>query len=403
MPVNQERLTDLLNRYANKTSSKEEENELFDLLNSVPEPDIEPALMELLERTEPMPDESRRQRLLKRILNPVLPKIDEGGEWPPVRRERTFPLRRIAVAASIILAIGIGSYFIFFNKGKQNEIVKTTTNPVPNDVTAPTATKAMITLADGRKVSLDSLASGTLATQGNVNVVKTVDGQIFYNGSSAVVEYNVIFNPRGSKVQPLTLSDGTKVWLNSESSLRFPTAFIGNERNVEITGEAYFEVAPSISPLGGGKKKPFIVSGNGVTTEVLGTHFNVNTYADESSIKVTLLEGSVKVTKGNAFGLLKPGQQAQVATEIKVVSGVNVDEVMAWKNGRFAYNNSDLETIMRQMARWYNVEVVYKEKITDRYTVTTTRDVPVSELFKYIEMSGGVHFKIEDRKITVMK
>lgn len=306
--------------------------------------------------------------------------------------------RRIAVAASITILLGMGSYFIFFNKSNEKTpIVKV---PETQDVKAPETNRAMITLANGQRVYLDSVANGQLATQGNVNVSKTADGQIVYNGSATAVEYNTMFNPRGSKVQPLTLSDGTKVWLNSESSLRFPTAFAGNERKVEITGEAYFEVAKDAA-------KKFIVTGNGITTEVLGTHFNVNTYADESSIKVTLLEGSVKVTKGNAFGLLKPGQQAQVgadpSTPLRVTSNVNVDEVMAWKNGRFAYNNTDLETIMRQMARWYNVEVVYKDKISDRYTVTTTRDVPVSELFKYIEMSGGVHFKIEDRTITVMK
>ena len=401
MPGTNNTMDELIIKYLEKSLSAEEQAELKNWISAS---DDNKQLFEKLTKKEWVNNE------LKKFY-----KYEEEKGWDKVKKSlppkmlrpsqsdkgiKKYNWRWVPVAASIILTLGIGSYFIFFNKGKQNEIVKTTTNPVPNDVTAPTATKVMITLADGRKVSLDSLASGTLATQGNVNVVKTADGQIVYNGSSAVVEYNVIFNPRGSKVQPLTLSDGTKVWLNSESSLRFPTAFIGNERNVEITGEAYFEVAKDAT-------KKFIVTGSRVTTEVLGTHFNVNTYADESSIKVTLLEGSVKVTKGNAFGLLKPGQQAQVATDpstpLRVTSNVNVDEVMAWKNGRFAYNNADLETIMRQMARWYNVEVVYKEKITDRYTVTTTRDVPVSELFKYIEMSGGVHFKIEDRKITVMK
>ncbi len=311
----------------------------------------------------------------------------------PLQRRSFF---KVSVAASIILALGIGSYFIFFNKGKQNEIVKTTTDPVPNDVIAPTATKAMITLANGKKILLDSLTSGTLATQGNVNVVKTTDGQIVYNGSATAILYNTLFNPRGSKVQPLTLSDGTKVWLNSESSIRFPTAFAGNERNVEITGEAYFEVTKDVT-------KKFIVSGNGVTTEVLGTHFNVNTYTDESSIKVTLLEGSVKVTKGASSGLLKPGQQAQVSSGIKVITSVNVDAVMAWKNGYFNFVNADIKEILRQAARWYNLEVVYDGNVTDdRYKGKIDRDSKLSELLKILELNK-VKFKIEGNRLVVMK
>lgn len=299
---------------------------------------------------------------------------------------------RIAVAASILLALGIGSYFIFFNQPKQNEIVKT---DLPKDVEAPKGTKAMITLANGQKVLLDSLTSGTLAIQGNVNVVKTADGQIVYNGSSTEIEYNTMFNPRGSKVVNLTLSDGTKVWLNSESSLRYPIAFAGNERGVEITGEAYFEVAKDA-------KKKFIVSGNGVTTEVLGTHFNVNTYTDESSVKVTLLEGSVKVTKAALTGLLKPGQQAQVSSEIKVVNGVDVDEVMAWKNGRFQFNKASLQEVMRQIARWYDVEISYEGKITpQQFGGKMQRDLNLSEVLDGLAKSQ-VHFRIEGKKVVVM-
>jgi len=323
-------------------------------------------------------------------LNPS-PK-ERDFENPKVRR--IFSWRRVAVAASIMLALGIGSYFIFFNKGKQNEIVKTN-NTVPHDVTAPKGTKAMITLANGQKVLLDSLTSGTLAIQGSVNVVKTADGQIVYNGSATEVEYNTMFNPRGSRVVPLTLSDGTKVWLNSESSLRFPTAFAGNERGVEITGEAYFEVAKDAT-------KKFIISGNGVTTEVLGTHFNVNTYTDESSIKVTLLEGSVKVTKGALTGLLKPGQQAQIGSEVKIVTSVDVDEVMAWKNGRFQFNKASLQEVMRQIARWYDVEISYEGKIApQQFGGKMQRDLNLSEVLDGLAKSQ-VHFRIEGRKVVVM-
>lgn len=303
--------------------------------------------------------------------------------------------RRIAVAASILLIIGLSSYFMFFNKTtKQDKIV--ITQPA-NDVKAPETNRAMITLANGQRVYLDSVANGQLAIQGNVNVSKTKDGQIVYNGSANTIEYNTLFNPRGSKVQPLILSDGTKVWLNSESSIRFPTAFTGNERNVEITGEAYFEAAHEAA-------RPFIVKDVNRSTEVqvLGTHFNVNTYTDESVMKVTLLEGSVKVVKGNVTNLLKPGQQAQIGIDIKIISAVDIDEVMAWKNGRFQFNKASLQEVMRQIARWYDVEIVYEGKIVpQQFGGKMQRDLKLSEVLDGLAKSQ-VHFRIEGKKVVVM-
>lgn len=303
--------------------------------------------------------------------------------------------KRIAVAASIILVLGVGSYFAFFNKpASQNQVVKTP-DAKPDDVRAPMGTKAMITLANGQQVSLDSIKSGTLATEGEVNVIKTAEDQIVYNGSSTEVAYNTLFNPRGSKVVSLTLNDGTKVWLNSESSLRYPTSFTGNERTVEITGEAYFEVVKDAT-------KKFIVTGNGVITEVLGTHFNVNTYRDENNIKVTLLEGSVKVTKGTSTGLLKPGQQAQVNSEVKVVSGVNVETATAWRNGLFSFDRADIQTVMRQIGRWYDIEVVYKGRVTDDvFGGDIQRGLPLSKVLDFLQKSQ-VHFVLEGRKLIVL-
>jgi ferric-dicitrate binding protein FerR (iron transport regulator) len=217
------------------------------------------------------------------------------------------------------------------------------------------------------------------------------------------VDYNTLFNPRGSKVISLTLSDGTKVWLNSESSLKYPIAFNASTREVEITGEAYFEVKHNA-------KQPFKVHlPNGTVVEDIGTAFNVNAYTDESDIKTTLIEGSVIVRRESSNVKLKPGQQAvlnqvnQGITRIEVQTNVDMDEVLSWKNGTFSYTNTDLQTIMRQMARWYDVEVVYQDPVNDHYTVDVPRTVPVSQLFKFIEMSGGVHFKIEGKKIIVMK
>jgi transmembrane sensor len=391
----EQRFKELFHRYISQSCTQQEEIELMQLLNDPALEVIKNVLIE--EAYDQLPEryqmtDAQGDMIFQQIMGKKAPVITMQ------HAKKFFTIRRIAVAASIILMVGVGSYFLFFNKAaKKNDIVKTN-NTVPHDVAPPKGTKAMITLTNGKKVFLDSLISGTLAIQGNVNVIKTADGQIVYTGAGNEVAYNTLFNPRSSKAVNLTLIDGTKVWMNAESSLKYFTSIGSGERRVEITGECYFEAAHDAL-------KPFIVKDVNRNTEVqvLGTHFNVNTYADEPVMKVTLLEGSVKVLKGTAVSILKPGQQAQISNDIKVVNNVDVEEVMAWKNGKFAYNNTDLETIMRQMARWYDVDVVYKDKITDRYTVTTARDVPVSQLFKYIEMSGGVHFTIEDRKITVMK
>jgi ferric-dicitrate binding protein FerR (iron transport regulator) len=212
------------------------------------------------------------------------------------------------------------------------------------------------------------------------------------------VDYNTLSNPRGSKVISLTLSDGTRVWLNAGSSLRYPASFASSavNREVKITGEAYFEVAHDAS-------KPFIVSKNDVSVTVLGTHFNVNAYDDESDIKITLLEGSVRVNKGSNTGLLKPGQQAQVSSSVKVLNNTDVEQVMAWKNGKFSFNGSDIKTVMRELARWYDVNVEYKDEIKETFFVKLDRNTNMSNVFRILQTTGAVHFKIEGKKVTVMQ
>ena len=306
--------------------------------------------------------------------------------------------RRIAVAASIILILGIGSYFVFFNKSlKQDKIVKTI---VPDDVKAPETTSAMITLANGQKIYLDSTADGALAMQGNTKLVKLANGEIAYQTASGEIskeiKFNTLENPRGSKVINMTFADGSKVWLNAGSSVTYPVVFIGRERKVTITGEAYFEVAHNTA-------MPFKVSQGETVITVLGTHFNMNAYDDEADIKVTLLEGKVDV---NAT-LLKPGQQAQVDPSassggVNIIDNVDLDAVMAWKNGLFSFKGTDIYTIMKQVARWYDVEVEYKTTIKEKFHVEMSRNTNVSNVFKILETTGGVHFKIEGRNIIVV-
>lgn len=315
----------------------------------------------------------------------------------PIFRRSWF---RVAAAASVLFITGLAYWWGFSTKqpaDTTNEVVQV---QKINDIEAPKVTKATITLADGNTVALDSL---TAITQNNIQLSKMADGKIVYSGNADEIVYNTLTNPRGSRVIDMTLSDGTHVWLNTGSSITYPVAFTGNERKVTITGEAYFEVAPSISPAAG-RKRSFVVSKGDVEIKVLGTHFNVSAYDDENDIRVTLLEGSVKVSNANSEGLLRPGQQAQVSSGIKVIDDADIEQATAWKDGRFYFNNTDISTIMRQAARWYDVEVVYEgEPVETLLGGIVSRKENISQLLKILEATGKVHFTIEGNKIITTR
>ena len=310
------------------------------------------------------------------------------------------PFFRIAVAASVILILSAGVYFMFFNKA-QKDIAGTEykVDNFKNDV-APGGNKAILTLADGSVIVLDSAQNGTLTNQGNTKVIKLDNGQLAYNSAgikSTEVLFNTISTPRGGQYQVI-LPDGSKVWLNAASSLRFPAAFTGAERRVDVTGEGYFEVAKNTA-------MPFVVAVNGAEVQVLGTHFNVMAYDDEATMKTTLLEGSVKFVKGNTSSLLKPGQQSQLTPtgSVNVVNNVDVEQVMAWKNGLFHFEDADIQTIMRQLSRWYDVEVVYQNKTNnDQFVLGMPRSSKLSDVLKVLELTGDIRFGIEGKKIIIL-
>jgi len=300
-----------------------------------------------------------------------------------------------AAAAIFILFSGISVYMLLSRPAPRTDTVQTL-SPVNNDINPPSATNAVITLANGQQIVLDSVNTGTVAMQGNTHLVKLADGRIVYDGAgTGEMQYNTLSVPRGGKLVSITLSDGSKVWLNSESSLTYPVAFAGSERSVEITGEAYFEVARNAS-------MPFKVKKADLCVTVLGTHFNVNTYNDEDDIKVSLLEGAVKVNKGTSTGLLQPGQQAKVSSAIAIENNVNMEEVMAWKNGKFQFGDaSSIPSVMKQIARWYDIEVVYTGPVDRRVGGTISRDIPVSQVLKMLKMTGAFDFQIVGKKVIV--
>lgn len=384
----------LLLQYMEEKASEQQRKELSRLLHEESNDADWEALMEELFAIEPVAgkDEKRWQPLLDEL-------VEKNAEWfvPVVKRISTW--RKLAVAASVLLVIGTGAYFLLTRTGEPTETVS-----AKMDIPAPQSNRAMVTLANGEKIYLDSAVNGQLAMQGNIKIVKLANGQIIYETATGAVmkemQYNTLFNPRGSKVIDMTLADGSKVWLNAGSSVTYPVAFIGNERKVEITGEAYFEVVHDAA-------KPFSVSKNDMQVIVLGTHFNVNAYDDEEQMKVTLLEGSVNVTalKTQQSTLLKPGEQAQLGSNnlLHTTSNTDLEQIMSWKNGRFLFDGADIKTIMRQVSRWYNVDIVYKASIDEEFVADISRDVPVSELLNLLQLTKGVHFIIDKNKITVMK
>ena len=306
---------------------------------------------------------------------------------------------RIAVAAAIaVMVFGAGLFYI--NQKSQD---KSQMAIYQKDI-EPAGNKAYLTLANGKRIALDDATNGNIATELNVQVSKTADGQLVYkaaDNSSATnlpIAYNTIETPNGGKYEVM-LPDGTHVWMNAGSKLKYPVSFASlKERRIELQGEAYFQVAHH-------KAMPFRVSSLGQTVEVLGTHFNVNAYSDEKVVKTTLLEGSVKVlqTGSQRFKLLKPGEQASLLDDKLQVSGADTEQAVAWKNGEFVFAGEDLKALMRQVARWYDVDVEYKGNVNVSGIFSAfPRTMKLSQLLKALEANQGIHFKMEGRRVLVM-
>lgn len=312
-------------------------------------------------------------------------------------------------AAAVVLIVVLGAAFYYWRQPLSDKQLaeKAPDAPLPVLV-VPGGNKALLTLADGSTIILDSASNGLLGTQGNIKIQKLENGLLAYevNGKTITENdaafYNTISTPRGGQYK-VTLSDGTTVWLNAASSIRFPVVFTGAQRLVEVTGETYFEVAKNAS-------KPFKVKTVNQEVEVLGTHFNINAYDDEASIKTTLLEGKVKVTvPGNtatqSARFLKPGQQSGISKsgQINIINNADTEEAVAWVKGRFQFENTDLRTMLRQFARWYDVEVEYRGPVDLYFTGQLTRNEQVTKVFKQLELTGEVHFRMEGRKVIVTR
>ena len=338
-----------------------------------------------------LPDETSK-RILDRIISPKIPSI------PWQKNKRKVLYLGLTAAAAVLIFIFAGNR-IFQTKPEPNITETAVASKKSVSQIVPGSTRAELILGDGSTVSLDSIQNGDIVSQENVSV-KNINGRIVYTSgtgpaSGKSLSYNTLRTPKGGFYQ-LTLSDGTKLWLNAASSLRYPVAFIGKERTVELNGEAYFEVAKDAT-------RPFHVLVNGMNIEVLGTHFNVMAYDNEKSIKTTLLEGSVKIQGGESSAMLRPGQQARLepGNRMEVLNNVNTDDVIAWKNGFFQLDRAGLDVLMRQIERWYDVDVVFEGAIQERtFGGKISRSKNIEDVFKILELSN-VRFRIEDKKIIV--
>ena len=421
----------LLNRYANKTCTPEEKEELMRLLQ---ESGNDEAVQQLIDKM--IVERQVTHRMPEHNAQAVLQAIFEADESPVVPIEtapvRRIPFARIAAAAIIVLLVtAVGWQWLMRSPKTQVATVEATKNDV-----APGGNKALLTLANGSTIVLDNAANGIVAQEGNANVVKLKNGELAYklsddkSGNKLTIDHspltNTLSTPKGGEYK-IVLPDGSTVWLNAASSITYPTVFEGKERKVQISGEAYFEVAKMVSAENG-KRIPFIVDITSPPTggggregalgqvEVLGTHFNINAYDDEKAVKTTLLEGKVKVnqlaisngqlanTKSQEV-VLSPGEQAVLKPHSSLTTNhsPDINQVMAWKNGLFHFENADMKTVMRQLSRWYDVEVVYKnnKENADPLFFEVNRNTNLSDVLKVLNLAGGARFSIENKKIIV--
>lgn len=382
---------DLFDKYINNQCSPHEVEALMLYFHT----DKQDQLNKLILRDLEMPGTDTGDEQYEQVLNMAYQHIQAGMRQSKPATRPLWP-RVAAIAASVLLFLSAGAYFWVQRQHQQQ------TAQIQRYDIAPGVNQATLTLANGQQIALSKNLRGKLAQQGNTSVNVSADKALTYVSGTAQsggqVDYNTLSTVRGQQSPfPLQLADGTRVWLNAESSITYPVAFTGKERKVTVTGEAYFEVVHN-------GLKPFRVLVKDQTIEDIGTHFNINAYADEPLSKTTLMEGSISIAYKNDKVVLVPGQQAEAgAGNALQVKSVDTEGVMAWKNGYFLFDNENLENIMRRVSRWYNVQVEYEDQAARKevFSGTVSRYKNVSDLIKTLELTKAVHFKIEQKKITV--
>ncbi len=414
------RLAYLFQRYFEKTATPQESEEFLHLSGKNENADELRRLMEQAwtetekpqgqQQSSPPPfftvDQS--SEMWSNVLGNIRPDIaslpvrNEAAPEEPVNVQKERSVHRLfwlrtAAAAVVVVAVAGGWWWKSSTPKPAPDLVQA--SPKIKDI-APGGNKAILILNNGSSITLDSARTGMLATQGNVQVVQQKSGQLAYKNNAsadnmAPLSFNIVRTPKGGQYQ-VALPDGSKVWLNAATSLRFPTAFTGKERTVELNGEAYFEIAAN-------KNQPFRVRVNNMTVEVLGTQFNVMAYDDEASVNTCLTQGAVRVNNGNESRLLQPGQEARIGLSKGDwrVEAVDTDQVVAWKNGLFHFEGADLRTVMRQIGRWYDVDVKYEGEASSHYSGLISRSVGLTKMLHMLELAGKNRFSVDGTAVLV--
>lgn len=402
--MHSERINSLLQKFTDSTLSDLESQELLVLLQDDSNESLREIIASIIEK------EGRSgyvnpdvwAKMADSIVN-----IDKLHDQPQLKQSgkvrRLYPVRQ-AAAAAIVILVSVASWLIIKEKGPlQNNDPQVITKSID---LPPGRDRALLTLADGKTIDLGNLKNGKLVLPAHARIAQVAEGIVAIEShtsgvSSKALQMSSISTPRGGKYQVI-LSDGTKVWLNAESSIRFPVAFAAGARHVETTGEVYFEVAKLKGK--NGKNKPFIVKSGNHQVEVLGTHFNINSYADEGTISTTLLEGRVKVSgEGSQPQILKPGQQSVLAPNKRmIIRDVDTGGVISWKNNLFRFKDENLRSVLRQVSRWYDVQIQYDGTIQDEHFAGyISRDVPISTVLKMLEETGDLQFTVHTGTVVV--
>jgi transmembrane sensor len=391
---NQDRLTFLYQQFLAGNLTKKELDELFLHFQTTDDKELHFLIRQELEHAEAETTATAKEEVLLGRVHAHLKEHIHSGEQGNTNVRRLL-IYRVAAAASILLFLSVGAaYYLLHKQQPEQQIVQSKLIDIK-----PGGIKAILTLNNGKQISLNDAHTGTLAQQGNTTVTKSANGQVVYRQSKSTapsaVGYNIITTPRAG-YYPLTMADGTVAILDAESSIKYPVSFNGNERLVEVTGQVYFEVKYN-------RAQPFKIKVKGQTIEDLGTKFNVNAYDDEPYLKTTLIEGSVRVTKEKQSVLLKPGQQAITDLNKNTIhmQAVDTEEAIAWKNGQTSFKNEDIQEIMRQVARWYDVDVQYEGQLSKRQFVGgISRMANLSDLLKVLAFNN-VHYKINGKTIII--
>lgn len=389
------RLTWLFQRYYAQEATAEEIRELMALLDIEGNEALLSNLVKEKWETLQTADEQFSAETGAAMLQAVLGHAPQEAATPvlPLHQPAKRNWLKWTVAAAVLVTVAGTALLLVRNPSGQSKQAAATAVKI-----VPGGNKATLTLADGSSISLNDTQTGTIGQQGNVKVVKVNSGSLAYQSAKStarVTGYNTLTTPKGGQYQ-VTLPDGTKVWLNALSSLRFPVAFDGPERRVMLTGEAYFEVASKAA-------QPFEVIIGRMQVKVLGTHFNINSYADEKATKATLLEGAILISTGKDSALLHPGQQAALDTASShlTTEEVDTDAAIAWKNGLFQFNHNDVATILRQISRWYEVDVQYRGKVPDKQlTGKIERSAELADVLSMLEFAG-VHCRLEGKTLVI--